>query len=198
MKKYALIIVAVLCGAVSGLTAEPERYYPIDEALAARIARDRTAGIADDDTRMIRENAIAEAFSALFRAAAVKTRDMDRIRSRMAVAGELLDSLGTIDRLIATRTAMLEAASDSTRADLNNMALKAESDSLMARIEIARVALDEAVRRLRRDSTALVRKRTEADSVRKAVEFLQMQDSIVPAEHDMAIEVEQINSRLLK
>ncbi|MDE5786466.1 MAG: hypothetical protein K2H98_08050 [Duncaniella sp.] len=193
MKKYAIIFIAVMGYAVSALTAEPERYYPVDEALATRIARDRTAGIVDDDTRMIRENAIAEAFSTLFRTAAVKPRDLEKIRSRMAIAAELLDSLRRIDRCTEAKSVMLETMTDSVAASADGAALNLAADSLVMRIENARAALEEATAKMRGDSTALAALRVEADSVMNAVERLRMLDSIATAEHETALYVKHIN-----
>ncbi len=172
--KYLLIIFAALVPA-AGFAADPVTYYRADEALARKIAAEKTASIADADTRAVRENSVIEAFGELFRTAQVKESDVQKITLLLAERDILADSLS---RVRAAITAKEAALNDTTVAEEDLLVTQKRNDiaHLRSRIEKLRAELDLAEIAMRTDSVKLAATRAQADSISREVAGLQAEN----------------------
>lgn len=172
--KYLLIILSALVPA-TGFAADPVTYYRADEALARKIAAEKTASIADADTRAVRENSVIEAFGELFRTAQVKESDVQKITLLLAERDILADSLS---RVRAAITAKEAALNDTTVAEEDPLVTQKRNDiaHLRSRIEKLRAELDLAEIAMRTDSVKLAATRAQADSISREVAGLQAEN----------------------
>ncbi|MBD5368003.1 MAG: hypothetical protein HDR83_01905 [Bacteroides sp.] len=173
--KRLLIAIAALTP-LSVLSADPTGYYRVDEKLARDIAREKTASIADADTRIVREHSVIEAFTELFRTARVKDGDVKKILSALSERDMLADSLSRMRKVLEEREAALGALTDTAAADPATTQMHNDIAHLKSRIEKARAELDIALATARADSASLVTARALTDSMRAHVSVLQAEN----------------------
>ncbi|MDE6581191.1 MAG: hypothetical protein K2K47_01510 [Duncaniella sp.] len=177
-----LIIAVVALASLAGYAAKPNAYYKVDDKLARTIAAEKTASIADDDTRTVREYSVIEAFAELFRTTQVKERDVTKILSAIALRDELADSLARMRVEISIKEAMMAdtAAVSSENPDVTQA--RDDIEQLRSSIEKARAELDLVLAAMRADSVELVAAREQADSMRLQIDGLKAENDRINAE----------------